>query len=694
MANPTWSDWQPWDNPSASPVDAYAHWDAQINGSTSSRRAIASGSDSLQDLQVDVAHGLRLIRDECSGGAGRTTSDDLLEKVSASIPHFARNDAYQPGTDWYPNVRARHAPAPGSVIVGIIDRGIALGHRAQQMPDGTTRIVGAWQQVAPNETGSGNTERFPKGPSRATRRIPIGMGLLAPNINKALRLSRTEASNPNSVDQETFNRFVGSQDYTQRTGHRELGWGVAHGTHVLDAATGSFQGASGEADFRDKVRPMIVNLPDRTVIGLDSRFLTAFAQLGMLWMVMTADRYWRAAHGSTHPSGKLKGYPIVINLSFAKLAGAKDGDDEISRLVQAINDARPGYIPIHLVVPAGNDNLSRSYAEANLDSKSRGSKGRTTDLRLRIPPADQSSNYVEVWSEAAPAANGDISPNVALQVTDPMGSQSTATVPIENQVCFLNNGGLTPVAAIYCDAKTQSQPNGKTLFRYLVCVAPTEVHDASAKEAQSGIWDLQISNLGSSSTIVTCGVQTDQSPQPYSRRAQLAYFDDPEYQRFDDATGRTLDSVTYPRTGTPVDNDEQSGSVVTRHGTINALGGMGTATNDVTIIAGFRTSDGKPALYSSTGWETTAPNGGVIRPDCSLPSDDGIAHRGQLAAGTSDGSVRAMQGTSFACAKMTRLIALKLIQSSLGTPSQAAQAILSGEVASQEQSTWSPLGQV
>ncbi|MEM1378789.1 MAG: hypothetical protein AAGG69_15520, partial [Pseudomonadota bacterium] len=47
-----------------------------------------------------------------------------------------------------------------------------------------------------------------------------------------------------------------------------------------------------------------------------------------------------------------------------------------------------------------------------------------------------------------------------------------------------------------------------------------------------------------------------------------------------------------------------------------------------------------------------------------------------------------------ACAKMTRLIALKLIQSSLGTPSQAAQAILSGEVASQEQSTWSPLGQV
>ena len=78
----------------------------------------------------------------------------------------------------------------------------------------------------------------------------------------------------------------------------------------------------------------------------------------------------------------------------------------------------------------------------------------------------------------------------------------------------------------------------------------------------------------------------------------------------------------------------------------------------------YRNSDGKPASYSATGIGKKTGEGNSAAPTAAFPTDDGAAHFGILSAGAANGSVVAMQGTSFASAQATRFIAMGYMQDS------------------------------
>ncbi len=681
-----WRGWAPWLSDS---VDPYSHFVDAIEGEGFATR------DPGVDGSVDRLVELSCAQENGAGGQGQSAQDDVLSQVlglietyldstrlTPRIPDFAMADPSDLSDAWLPPISADDAPDLDAVVVGVIDRGIALHHQAQRLADGKTRLVAAWQQIADRRASDGFPPR--------TRQLPFGLALLKPDIDAALAHSKLPTP-AKGIDVEAFNTLVGSGDYRNIRGHRELGRAYAHGTHVFDAATGvnpETTTADDEA-FRRRVRPMVVNLPDRIIMGLSSRHLSYFVILGLLWMVLTADRYWLAkskvAKADRPDPNALKGYPILINLSFAKQAGSKDGDDEVSRIIRQLNAIRAaeGFHPVFVVTPSGNDNLARGNAHLTLPAAKAGQQP-LRSLAWRIAPGDQSSNFVEVWFEAQDLTTG---PELELALTDPMGRVSgTAELGLGRYTGLGEKAdGTADFARIYCEAKTPLPPaKGPRLKRYLICVAPTLLHDSLSPEAPSGAWTITLKNISKRDVFVTLSVQTDQSELPGRQRSRLSYFDEPEYERHDPQTGRQRDTFNYPTHTGPgryppdhvrEDYDQRAspytpGSLenagkIRRHGTMNALANTdGNRQAGVTIVGGYRLSDGKPAPYASTGLgrKIFRRARSLAIPSASYPSDDGYAHLGRLAAGSNDGTVRSMQGTSFAVAQMTRRMAVLLMR--------------------------------
>jgi hypothetical protein len=173
--------------------------------------------------------------------------------------------------------------------------------------------------------------------------------------------------------------------------------------------------------------------------------------------------------------------------------------------------------------------------------------------------------------------------------------------------------------------------------------------------APAGSWRVTLRNNAKPPLRLSICVQTDQSITPHAQTGLLARLEHPDYRRYDETTGRILDSCDNPASfakGIP-----DISAVVRRHGSINAT----AASNDVIAVAGYRRSDGRPADYSATGHGVALdPHHGRPVPSVALPTDDSPALFGVLGAGASNGSVVAMRGTSFASASATRLIAEEL----------------------------------
>ncbi|MEM1078671.1 MAG: hypothetical protein AAGI09_09115 [Pseudomonadota bacterium] len=698
----TWGSWTAW---SSDEVDPYADFDDAIGGeSTMSRNSAAREAQLAPELAGLIKSFLDLTEElvESAPFKHMLTADQMADSEDSSFAEFLERTRLRPKIpgwagrlprhgqgqpDWLPEVAPEDAPPEGSVIVGVIDRGVALHHRGQRFEDGSTRIVGAWQQIVDQSLADDIGNK--------TQKPPFGLAYLKPDIDRALDAAGLDGPDL-AIDVEAFNRDLGQADFVNLYGHRELSRAAAHGSHVLDAATGVFPGTTSDIDkaFREQVRPMVVNLPDREIIGLSSRNLSYFVILGMLWMIFTADRYWFKAHLAEHSEdkhGRVRrpfGYPMVINLSFAKQAGARSGDDDISQVLEGVNRFRMqnNFYPVFVTLPAGNDNLDRGNGIVRFPSATSQWKP-LRNVEWRIVPEDQSSNYLEIWFESDDAEDA---PEIELFLTDPKGRRSVVEGLRPGHYTGLRGETDRDIARIYYEVKEPSRTRrGPRLKRYLVCVGPTRLHDGETSEAPSGIWRLTLRNVAARQVLCSFNVQTDQSDQPGSRRSRLSFLDDPDYQRVHPETGRPLDSYNYPEHRGPFrypkaskrkDFDQrlppyrissaETPAVVRRHGTLNAMAHLRSSSMDdgsylpgVTIAGGYRLSDGKPAPYSSTGLGYRRYSGGIGigAPTVAYPSDDGYAHRGRLAAGANDGSVRAMQGTSFAVAQLSRKLAAILM---------------------------------
>lgn len=543
---------------------------------------------------------------------------------------------------WLPPADLLPAVAQDTVIVGVIDTDIALGNARFRDANGHSRILAAWQM---NAVFAGQVY------------LPFGQELYLDGIEKRLA-THSGGSLTGPLDEPGFNTAAGLLDIQRGIGQRGLAGRFAHGTHVLDLAAGCAPQDCSEFARRAKV--IAVNLPDRRVFGLSGEFLDFFMLLALQRIVALSDAIWRR-NNSKAPADAMPGYPMIVNLSFGRQAGAKDDRvDLFARAMRELQESRktgsmPKASPLDVVMPAGNDNLARVHAEYRLDP------GADATIAWLVQPGDQSDNFAEVWAygtlkEAVPTVLG-----IALA---PPGEPPGAPEPAKPGT----HKDVGPAARIYCrDVRAMAGGKAVDLEGFLLCTSATERPDNPECVAPAGAWSVTLKNWGNTALMVRLTVQTDQSVLTGSATSRRSRFDDPAYRRYG-PDGAEADTFRFAA-GAWQALDEAQGT--RRHGTLNASSAHAMAA----CVGGYRASDGMPAPYSATG--IGRETGGRGAPTASLPTDEGPAHPGILASGAATGSVVAMRGTSFAAAQATRFVAARHIEdTAAGKPPDSAKSCL------------------
>lgn len=546
-------------------------------------------------------------------------------------------------------------PPKDTVIVGIVDAGIAIGHRRLRMDDGSTRFLASWQQSATFDPQSA---------------LAYGHELFEPDINQLLE-KHSSGELSGNLDEEAFNRDAALVEPSKLKGQRELDYRAAHGAHVLDLAAGFDPQKTAPEDL-SKCRIIAVNLPPRIVHGSAGNFLTMFAINAVERILFLADALW-AVH---YPEDRKRGFSVVINFSFGLLAGPKDGSSPWEQEIRALleeRDQKRG-IPTRLVMPSGNDNLSRANARKLVgmegEARTRGGATYQVDPELnvdwRIHPSDHTSNFLEIWTRARERKTGEqaeeASPDKFMICVTPPGAKEQLVVPrlIPGQYSHLSD-----CARVYC-----YKPHGQKRAHFVICVAPTLSFDDKRAEAPAGLWKIGLTYPhpeveGNKEIVfeVTFTVQSDQSYHPHTLIGRQSYLDHDDYQVHDEK-GHLLDSYGPEEDSRHLDPNMEPWNVngpVQRKGTHNALATF----DEVIVVGGYRISDGKPAIYSSTFDGNSKRIGGRETPSALFPTDDGTAHFGLLASGAKEGSVVALRGTSMASALATRAIAMEIARTPL-----------------------------
>ncbi len=540
-------------------------------------------------------------------------------------------------------------PPRNTVITGIIDEGIALGHaRFRQMTGDTptaTRVIGAWQQGA----------RYGGPDGTSPRSVPFGHVLLQSEINDLL-----DAHSQNGwLDEEAFNLASGLTERFEPMGVATLDRLVAHGTHVLDLAAG-FDPAQTDADTLE-LRPILAaTLPRREAVGMSGTFLQFFVLHAMQWIVDMADALWEQ-----HYPDEEGGFPLVLNLSFGQHAGPKNATSQIEKAFRTLKDRRHEIAPFCLVMPVGNDNLARGNGYTSFPARSSAKKP-VMVLPWRIQPEDHSTNFMELWVELD-GPQPDLHHPLTLDIELPTGEIITDIVGRDGH--YLD---LPGAARIYAERMSRNDPddpqkNIKQLYRYVICTSATVDQKGEKLVSPAGTWKITTRwnssglkcAVGSEAKLY-CTVQVDQAVEVGSLRNRRSYFDHPQYQTFDQ-TGRLIDTFQYPLTDTPADllDGDGPGDIVQRRGTHNAI----ATDRDIVVVGGYRKSDGRPAPYSATTHAAArVPFGAADQMTASLPTEVAPVHFGLRAAGSRSSALVNLRGTSFAAGLASRQIVDRLIE--------------------------------
>ena len=659
-----WTEWQKLEEPSE-----YIHWFRTDQPGEDNIAAEPGDPNDLTLLQVattDQAKGVSpILPGTCLGSE--------LFQAGVAVPQMAANTAFLKGAKvseagWLPpaddipgGVDENGAPMIDdyAIIMGIIDVGIPLGHNRWRHTDGTTRILSAWQMLADWGT-------------RSQGHLPFGREVYEADINRLLE-EHSGGSLKGWLDEAAFNTATGVRDMHNTRGPRHAAGHASHGAHVMDAAAGCDPDANGaEAEFRNKVKIIAVNVPSASIFGASGTYLDDFLRLAVQRVVDMADAIWMKNHPDYQhdPDGERRaGYKIVINMSFGKQAGAKDFSDPFSGWLRDLREERwqNNLSSVMFTMPSGNDNVER--CNAFLEPK----QAATETLGWRVLPEDQSSNFAEVWT----ALDDVTEPPIAVDLAPPsgLGNIGTPGLPalLDGYGCYCDlKEGSAVLARIYARAVPADRESKVAHLKYTLAMPPTLRLTGDQAAGIAGRWQIAVTNNASRQVQAALSIQTDQQTQPTRPINQRSYFDDPGYSLHDEA-GRLTESYTYPPDA--IENrDRQADTPVRRHGTMNAS----AAHMAVATVGGYRVSDGRPAIYSATGRGHGPTKAGEIgddgttlvrkevqgqrlSPTAALPTEDGPAHFGILAAGANNGSVVAMRGTSFASSQAARVVAQSLI---------------------------------
>ncbi|MEO1607232.1 MAG: hypothetical protein AAFU34_18105 [Pseudomonadota bacterium] len=591
--------------------------------------------------------------------------------VELPLPERSRNPDWSVGTVWDPRDIVGEMPTDledGTPLVGIVDTGISLSHMRFRKSATETRFLASWQQSA---TWGDLSQPY----------LPFGEEVYQRTINAALGRHQIDASG--AIREEEFYRELKLVEPLAPFGQRDLDFSGAHGTHVLDLASGYDLGEK-TGDNGPLPRIIGVNLPSRALHGSAGNFLAFWAAYAVERITVVA----RAAH-LANPG---KTFPLYINFSYSMNAGPKNGMHPLeSYLKQVIDTSNKTTGKTVMVMPTGNGNLDRTHARIYMGHGKITRSYKQLDLAKeitipwRLAPADQTSNFVELWAYGVPQTDDARSRAIPPRQPHPSHFTLFVTPPGHTEplrVPALSSGqhaDLGRFARVYCPAQI-CEPIGKgpqgllgqRRVNFVICTTPTHIQGTlpdpanGPQEAPAGIWKIKVVYSGTQPINAGFYVQSDQPAFPQSRIGRPSYFDHERYSLYRGDRYTTVDAIQDFRrrdmaTYKPTPGRSQGGQneepwdlfgPVQRKGTNNAL----SSWSGVVAIGGYRVSDGRPADYSGSLNFHIRTDTGQHEITGLFPTDDGAAHPGLLAAGARDGSTAAFQGTSMATALACRTL--------------------------------------
>lgn len=301
---------------------------------------------------------------------------DGVEQVELARPVHAALDQVREelGVGQAGAAVASGLPSGKGVVIGVVDFGLDLHHSELRAADGSSRVLGLWDQAAPEGT--------------AGRRPSQGYGWEWDASEIAAELSGDAP--PYSVVGHRWD-LQGGHD-PQEHGPAGGLW-MRHGTHVACVAAGNGNsGLPGVRGIAPDAELLFVSLdPAVRLAGTDDVWGVAGVDRvieGVKWILQKVDALQEARGHDV---------PVVINLSLADYTGPHDGHSNHQAFLDGLQDL-PGRV---VVVAAGNANdqgghISRSlHPRASLGA--RGAHGAT--LALQVDEGAVSDDACELWLE-------------------------------------------------------------------------------------------------------------------------------------------------------------------------------------------------------------------------------------------------------------------------------------------------------
>jgi hypothetical protein len=402
--------------------------------------------------------------------------------------------------------RAFSSLAPPTVVMGVIDDGIAFAHQRFRNQTGGTRVEYCWLQDS-------------------------GIVLSKADIDGFVTASKG--------DEDLLYRAAGLTDYRVE-GHKSAAWIAAHGTHVMDLAC-------GEDPARNRQdRPIVcVQLPESVTADENPGDLSLWISLGIDFIVAQAQAIAAARGG-----GPL---PVVINLSYGLLADAHDGTSALEAYIEdKIAECQALGFALRVVLPSGNSYLSRIHARLGFTRA-----GQSATLPWRTLPDDRTPSFLEVWLPSPTPTQS----RLTLEVTSPTGASMTLS-ELGAPVSLGTPSG--DYAWAYWNAWP---PSNRAWFTVMLqSSAEPDPQTPVAQLAPAGTWQVKLTYTGglAASDRVHLWVRRDDQVYGFPLRGRQSFLDDPDYRRFDHA-GRDLEVDLGP---SPVHREGTINSMATGVSTV------------------------------------------------------------------------------------------------------------------------------
>lgn len=487
--------------------------------------------------------------------------------------------------------------APGTVVMAMIDDGLAIAHELFRASRDTTRVEFCAVLPTPPDTARGDATQ-----GRILRKAEIDTYL----------------------QDLTFSDLLDEELFYSQTGQTDLAAGKfspvslrrSHGTHIMGIAAGF------APDIAESARPIICTvLPPRVVEDTSGISLLPALCLSLQLLSKQASRF------------KCDGQPVplVLNFSFGNFSGPHDGTSEVSRLLERFLADDPAQ-KRWMTLPAGNGNLARSHGVLQFPESGR----QEIALDLRVLPDDNTASHVELWM---PYSDQSPPPDyVSVTVTPPFGPESATIDAREGQMQTLHDGEGRVIATVLYTFEPPPTARGLVTL----AIEPTASLKADAALAPSGRWKITTRpNAIAADEQVEVWIRRDETLPGYRPGGRQSFFDNRCYQRFG-PLGRPL----------PVDPPDDP-CPVRRAGTYSGFAGGASPM----VIAAYTEQTHQLSEYSAAGPLTHTPmtpkpyrNG----PDASAKADESLVLWGVLSAGSRSGSYVRLDGTSVACPRVAR----------------------------------------